>query len=77
MRLIDPANLTELRAVVRILQEQARGRIRADRARLWPHVTDDDFDAVVNAVGEVSVGEARDGLTRMERGMTRPVRGRV
>ena len=56
----------ELRETVRTLRPRAQGRIQADRARLWPHVTDHDFDAVVQAVGEISVVEAREALTRME-----------
>lgn len=64
---VVPADLTDLRATVRELRERAQGRMRADRRRLWPHVTDHDFDAVVIALGEISVVEARDALARLER----------
>lgn len=56
----------ELRIMAQALRQQAQGRMRADRWRLWPHVADVDFDAVVNALGEVSIIEAREALARME-----------
>lgn len=64
---VVPADLTELRETVRTLRERAQDRMRADRRCLFPHVKDHDFDAVVNAVGEISIVEARDALARLER----------
>lgn len=64
----DNMSLDDLKAIQRTLRVAAQGRLRDDRLRLWPTVTDHDFEAVVAALGEISVREAREVLTRLQAG---------
>lgn len=59
-------DLTTLRTYVQKLRGEAQDRMRADRPRLWPRVSDQDFEAVVRALGDISLIEARAALARLE-----------
>jgi hypothetical protein len=61
-----PLSMTDLRKTVGILRDAAQRRIQTDRLRLWPAVSDRDFNAVVSALGEISVVEAREALARLQ-----------
>lgn len=63
--------LEGLRATVQELRYSAQGRMRDDRPRFWPDVSDTDFEAVLVALGEVSIVEAREALTRMQEEATK------
>lgn len=63
----DDMSLDDFKTTVQTLRVAAQGRLRDDRLRLWPAVTDHDFAAIVNALGEISVVEARETLTRLQR----------
>lgn len=55
-----------LKATVQELRYSAQGRMRDDRERFWPNVSDQDFEAVLAALGEISIVEARLALTRLQ-----------
>lgn len=62
----DDISFKDLQTTVRTLRRAAQGRMRDDRSRLWPHVSDHDFNAVLDALGEISILEARIALARLE-----------
>lgn len=57
--------LDELRTYVQASRETAQLALRLERQR-WPRVPDRDFDAVINALGEISVEEAFAALERLQ-----------
>lgn len=59
-----PDSMAELRALVRGMRHEAIDRLIADAPRLWPDISAKVFAAVLGAVGEISVVEARTVLQR-------------
>ena len=56
----------ELKEYAAQLRKEAQNRLRADKERFFPHVPDEDFNAIVNAVGEITIIEARIALYKIE-----------
>ena len=59
--------MTELREYVKKLRAEAQDRLRADRPRLFSHVPDEEFEGILNALGDISIFEARLALARIEK----------
>jgi hypothetical protein len=59
--------LRQLRDNLALWREEARAAFHAERRARWPDVDDDDYAAVVRALGDISVDDARAALARLQR----------
>jgi hypothetical protein len=62
----EPDDANELRTVVRDMRLSAIDRLCADVPKLWPRLSARTFAAVVGALGEISIIEAREALSRAD-----------